>query len=374
MSASIDDLASRCIRCGFCLESCPTFLETGEETESPRGRIHLAKAATRGEVAWPVIRSPLNHCLGCRACETACPSGVEYGALLEIARAALGPSPQQRRAVQLATNRAAVRLGAWIGRWMRHVPGSRQPMPTIQPVTLRPLAPCASGPSVALLEGCAMRVLFPNVHVATRNLLARAGMQVSRVDLGCCGALHAHNGMLDAGKTRAERVRTRAGGTPVVVNSAGCGAWLKECGVPALDVSEAIGNLDLSAARWDGVVTYHEACHLVHGQKVSAGPRSLIQSVPGVRFVELPEADVCCGSAGVYSMVESEMAHRLRDRKWGHIERALSAPAGSQPPTVVLGNPGCHAWIADAAKRAGSPIQVLHLAEFLEFALVGARR
>jgi glycolate oxidase iron-sulfur subunit len=160
----------------------------------------------------------------------------------------------------------------------------------------------------------------------------------------------------------------------VVVNSAGCGAWLKECGVPALDISEAIGTLDLSAARWDGVVTYHEACHLVHGQKISAGPRSLIQSVPGVRFVELPEADVCCGSAGVYSMVEPEMAHRLRDRKWGHIERALSAPAGSRPPTVVLGNPGCHAWIADAAKRTGSPIQVLHLAEFLEFALVGARR
>lgn len=376
MSPTISDIASKCIRCGFCLESCPTFLVTGEETESPRGRIYLIKSADLNQIPWNETRTHVDQCLGCRGCETACPSGVEYGKLLELARGHLQPSPSQQLATELATRPTLLRFHLTIARMFRlkRVPKwlqnklSQDPGETSLPTAQhqRPFANTvgASDREIAFLEGCAMRVLFPNVHSASRSLLTITGHAIFAGELGCCGALHAHVGMLSEGRKRAESVGQRAQGRTVVTNSAGCGSWLKECGIPTQDISEAIENLDLESARWQGTVTYHDACHLAHGQGIIKTPRDLIQAVPGVKYVELAEADLCCGSAGTYNLTQPRMARRLLSRKWEHIERS-----GAQ--TVVLGNPGCHAWIAQAAREHRDHIRILHLSEFLEEALRG---
>jgi glycolate oxidase iron-sulfur subunit len=449
----LSDLTSHCIRCGFCLESCPTFVLTGHETESPRGRIYLARNADEGTLDWEAARLHLDRCLGCRACETACPSGVEYGAILEIARdrlEGLRGHATKRALLSGMTNPKALRAQLGLGRLLpgkkvpallsRLLSGEAPEVDRPRPRPARDLPPLDESrqPSlrgeVYLLEGCAMRVLFPAVHQATRRLLRRIGFAVRETDQGCCGALHAHNGYLDQARSLAEGlVGAMPEDLPVVVNSAGCGSTMKEYGallgpgVPSealvqpqdaepetaqataaegrkaarempgepsarlarqaapapppnggaggafarrvLDVSEFLLSHGLVEALREsegveGVATYHDACHLAHGQGVRSEPRALLEAVPGLRLVPLPESEMCCGSAGIYNLTQPKLARDLLERKWANVEKTGAS-------LVATGNPGCHAWIEQASREHGGQVRVLHTIELLEAAFSG---
>jgi len=387
--ATISDLAAHCIRCGFCLESCPTFLITGKETESPRGRIYLIRSADAGSLDWaePGLTEHIDTCVGCRNCETACPSGVEYGPLLELARSRMeqarhanGKELLLKSVTHPGQLKAQLLLSKlWPG---RRVPGfvsrlitKEKPeadKPHIHRAGSWPTLDEASCPrirgEVSLLVGCAMGVLFPRVHEATRRLLRRVGY-VARDVTGCCGALHEHNGFAKEASEMAEGVVARNVGRVLVVNSAGCGSFLKEhTGAKVEDISEFLvrnGLLEqMGAAKVAAKVTYHDACHLAHGQKITQQPRDLIRAIPGVRYVELKEADLCCGSGGIYNLTQPTLARQILERKWANV---VATGAG----IVVTGNPGCHAWIEQRSREAGGRVKVMHTAEFLESALSG---
>jgi glycolate oxidase iron-sulfur subunit len=393
----LPELTTHCIRCGFCLEACPTYSETGNELQSPRGRIYLVRSADEGRLRWQEdVRPHLEPCLGCRACETACPSGVEYGAILELARDRIEqdrPNFVKKALLRSTTEPGLLKVNLALGRlW----PGDRVPgfvsralsgheaevdLPQAEPAGNWPPIPAAELPElrgeVYLLEGCAMRVLYPRVHQATRRLLRRVGYAVREVPQGCCGALHAHSGYLASAREMArDLVKAFADREiPVVVNSAGCGSTIKEYGAligedafarRTQDISEFLLEAGLTVALQTSPgleidLTYHDACHLAHGQRIRLAPRELLRAIPGVRFVELEEADTCCGSAGVYNVLQPQMARRLLERKWGHIQR-------TQATVVATGNPGCHAWMAQAAREHERTVLVHHTAEVLEMA------
>ncbi len=401
----VEDLTAQCIRCGFCLEDCPTFTETGSELESPRGRIYLVRSAVEGKLRWQEdVKPHLDRCLGCRACETACPSGVQYGAILEFARDKIEqekPSALKKGFLAGTTSPTILRTQLNLARLLpgKRVPGplskllsgetAEADLPTL-PTALKgdPLAgmdqaslPAVKG-EVYLLEGCAMRVLYPHVHWATRRLLRRIGYVVREVPQGCCGALHAHNGYLDEAKKMGNSlVQTLSGDLPIVVNSAGCGSTMKEYGhlleteagaefaKRTFDLSEFLlqNGLQEELAKAKGLsqrITYHDACHLSHGQKITEAPRALLKSIPNAEYVELPESLTCCGSAGIYNVVQPKLARRLLNRKWKHVE-------STQATVVAMGNPGCHGWIAQASRETGGRIEVVHTAELLERAFSG---
>jgi glycolate oxidase iron-sulfur subunit len=400
----LDELTARCIRCGFCLEACPTFQLTGEETESPRGRIYLIRSADEGVLDWEATRPHMDRCLGCRACETACPSGVEYGQIFEIARHRLEQARTHRTKRALLkglTDPKSVARQLKLGRLL---PGRRIPAllskllsgqaaeadkPIAQQQIQNPKSKIANPQGeVYLLEGCVMRVLFPRVHEATRRLLARIGYAVRDVEQGCCGSLHLHAGFVDEARVRAEGLTGQlAGDLPIIVNSAGCGSTMKEFDKVSgqgsavseqeastfssrvFDASEflvAHGLLDelKSAPGLQITATYHDACHLAHGQGLRSQPRQLLEAVPGLKLVPLDDADTCCGSAGIYNLTQPKLARLLLERKWANIEKTRAS-------VVAMGNPGCHAWIAQAAREHGSPIKVLHTMELLEAAFTG---
>ncbi|HZH98274.1 MAG TPA: heterodisulfide reductase-related iron-sulfur binding cluster, partial [Fimbriimonadaceae bacterium] len=383
---------------------------TGEETESPRGRIYLARSAEEQGLDWiEGVKPHLDRCLGCRACETACPSGVRYGELLELAREEIemrAPHRAKHALLSGMTSPALMKVQLLLGKLY---PGRRIPkflsrmlsgqapeadMPRAQSSGIyAPLQeselPAVRG-HVLLLEGCVMRVLFPGVHEATRRLLRRVGFEVAEVDLGCCGALHAHAGYHSQGLERAHKLFERAKGLPIIVNSAGCGSFLKDFllsheappALKAVGPAAAVDETNLASAAsergdsatavvrsqpleseapkvWDisefllgqgladalastaGLkhrVTYHDACHLAHGQGVRKEPRKLLEAIPLLELVELGESDRCCGSAGIYNLTQPGLARELLDRKWGFVQE-------SGAEIVVSGNPGCHAWI-----------------------------
>lgn len=379
----LSDLTAQCIRCGFCLESCPTFRLTGQETESPRGRIHLVKAANEGLISMDGVRPHLEACLGCRACETACPSGVRYGAILEEAKDRLGPSLKARFLVELisrprilgvALRLAPKKMGA-------PKPGLKAEWPALE-VGSSPLGRSATSGSfepspptgedfqllpikgkVAFLEGCAMRVTHPRAHEAARRLLRRVGFEVVPVDLGCCGSLHAHNGQVVAAKAMREKAVGLAAGLPLVADSAGCGAWLRDHpGSGVVDVSvflweNGLADLLAQAPGSKMKAAYHDACHHSHGQGVRNQPRELLRSVPGLELLELPSPETCCGSAGIYSSLQPKTAKQL-------LESKVEAIRSTGADTIVTGNPGCLAWI-----QKGMPhFPVLHTVEVLEMA------
>lgn len=390
MEKDLSELTTHCIRCGFCLESCPTFVTTASELESPRGRIYLVRSAAEGKLRWEEdVRPHLDRCLGCRNCETACPSGVEYGAILEMARDRIERAkPDRAKQMLLAstTHPGVLRAQLALGKLLpgRRIPNllsralsgedaeadrpSPQKMSTLSPLDESALPPVRG--EVYLLEGCAMRVLFPRVHLATRRLLRRVGFRVREVPQGCCGALHAHNGDLaEAEKLALGLAGAMPGDLPVVVNSAGCGSTMKEYADRSFasrvfDAAEFLYEQGLIAelSKSAGLarrVTYHDACHLAHGQRITRAPRELVKAVPGIDFVELPEADMCCGSAGIYNLTQPKMARTLVERKYANV-------AATGASTVVTGNPGCHAWMAQAAREHGSVVRVVHTMEFLE--------
>jgi glycolate oxidase iron-sulfur subunit len=324
---------------------------------------------------------------------------VEYGLILEMARDRLETEREDKAKTALLTGLTRPKLlktNLALGKLM---PGKRVPAflsraisgqaaeadrPEAQSLAnLPPLDHAALPPvkgEVYLLEGCAMRVLFPRVHQVTRRLLRRAGFVVREVDQGCCGSMHAHNGHLDDARVlAAELMGAMPGDLPVIVNSAGCGSTMKAYGhlfahpegpeafaARVFDLSEFLVNNGLveELARAPGLakkVTYHDACHLAHGQKIWEAPRTLIRSIPGIQYIELPEADTCCGSAGIYNVTQPASARTMLDRKWKNVEATGAS-------IVATGNPGCHAWIAQAAREKGRRVEVLHTAELLESA------
>ena len=395
----IDEIR-KCVHCGICLPQCPTYRVLGEEMDSPRGRIYLMRAAAEGRVGLnETFQRHIDLCLGCRACETACPSGVRFGSLLEATRAQLrraGPPPRRRLLDRfvLSVFPEPARLGAALAafklykrsgiRALVRASGALRQFPRLAAmeallddvpaaVSLPELVP-ARGRAVGrvgLLTGCVQRHLYPNVNRDTARLLSLAGFDVVIPGTqGCCGALDLH-----AGRAEAHAARARALGAAfpadldfIVTNAAGCGAAMKEYGhhVPSLesfasrvrDVSELLADAELPLGALDLTVTYHDACHLAHGQRVRQEPRRLLARIPGVRLVELGDSDLCCGSAGVYNLLEPEMARDLLDRKIARI-----AETGAR--VVAAANPGCLLQIAAGCRERGLDVTLVHPVELL---------
>ncbi|MEW6306953.1 MAG: (Fe-S)-binding protein [Verrucomicrobiota bacterium] len=396
-----------CVHCGLCLSSCPTYLETGNENDSPRGRIYLMRAVQGDRL--PLADTTVKHidlCLGCRACEAACPSGVHYGELLESTRDHL-EQRHQRSLFQRFLRRVAIervfpfparlklallparilkRLGltAFLPKFARDalqlIPRhtTEAQLPENLPAALQP-----ARARVGFIQGCVMSVMFGDTNHASVALLNRAGCDViTPADQVCCGALYAHSGKLADARECARRniaAFEALNLDGIIINAAGCGSTLKEYGhllhddpawaaraqafsAKVKDLTEwlAQSGLKPSSAAPGKTVTYHDACHLAHPQRITKPPRDLLRAVVGNRLVDLPESDVCCGSAGSYNLTEPEMAERLQKRKIDNILKT-----GAQ--IVVTTNPGCILQIRAGLDKAGAGhIRVLHIADFLD--------
>jgi glycolate oxidase iron-sulfur subunit len=418
--AGIDyELFLDCVHCGLCTASCPTYLELGDENDSPRGRIYLMRSVTDGRLPLTgEVRRHLELCLDCRACETACPSGVQYGKLIEPFRVAmeqaegsqakssdwfhrwilfqLFPYPERMRKA-LVPARIAQRLGlvrlAEVTGLLRMLPPrlrqlvqmlpppskAHKPLPEFLPAIGRRRA------RVALFTGCVADVMFRSTHWATARVLQQNGCDVVIPhDQVCCGAIHYHAGSSEPARELADRnarVFDASGVDAVIVNVAGCGSMLKDYGHhwddaghdareqlagKVRDVNEFLDQLGLIApeGRIELVATYHDACHLGHAQKVREAPRRLLESIPGLKLVELPETEVCCGAAGTYNLTEPEMAGRLSRRKLDNILKT-----GAQ--AVLTANAGCLLQIQREARQQGHRFWVAHPMDLLDLSYRG---
>jgi glycolate oxidase iron-sulfur subunit len=433
-------LIDKCVHCGFCLPSCPTYLLWGEEMDSPRGRIYLMEAGLDGRVGMsPGFVRHFDACLGCMACVTACPSGVQYSPLIEATRGQIERRYERsfsdrlfRRAIfALFPYPARLRfalapLALWslvVGRRSlvrRTADGAPRPTSDQRPAPSRQepsslfarlramleLAPAITWRSlvsraaertpaagarrltVGLLTGCVQRIAFPKVNEATVRVLAAEGCDVvAPREQGCCGALALHAGRLEEARAFARQtiaVFDRAGVEQIAVNAAGCGSSMKEyrqllADDPAWadrarvfsarvrDVSEIVSELGEPRATRHPLplrVAYQDACHLAHAQGVRRQPRDLLQSIPGIELLPVAEQDICCGSAGIYNLVEPAPARELGDRKVAHI-------AVTAPDVVATGNPGCTLQMAAAARRAGRTLVIRHPIEILDASIRG---
>ncbi len=404
------ELLFDCVHCGLCLEACPTYLVTRAEMDSPRGRIYLMKSLAEGRLELDLNAARhLDLCLGCRGCETACPSGVHYGRLIEDARAyveknyrrgildrlrrgfigAVFPYPNRLRALLaplVLAERLHLRgaLEAILPRpfrdWVELLPPTRRDRRA--PAELR--EPVETGaPTVVVHHGCVAQVLANSENINSERLLLAAGYRVLRMqNTVCCGALDLHAGCDTRARTfaRANVGALKSLAPDAIVSAAsGCSAAIAEYGEvlkddPGLvaDAQEVASKVrDLSSLLLErrpdfhGLqcsVTWHDACHLAHGLGVRGSPRQLLQSIPGVHLIELAESDICCGSAGSYNLTEPIMARTLAQRKAANI-------IATGADYVVLANPGCEFQIAAELKRRGAKTRVIHIADFLTFAL-----
>jgi glycolate dehydrogenase iron-sulfur subunit len=416
------EVVGDCVHCGFCLTACPTYELWGEEMDSPRGRIHLIGQLLDGAEASPAAALHLDRCLGCMACVPACPSGVRYDRLIEAARwwaaepaepvRALPPRSARQRTLRaaifatfpyparlrllLGPLRAAQRTGAdrllrsklaerlvpEVGAALRVAPGreSRGRLRGRLPELV-----AARGQRravVGMLTGCVQQVFFPQVNQATARVLASEGCDVViPAGQGCCGALSLHDGRRSEAATFARRlIETfeRTGVDAIVVNSAGCGSVMKEyadllrddpqwaaraeaMSAKVADFSEFLADFGPAATRHPLPITvaYHDACHLASAQRITRQPRELLRAIPELQVAELPDAGICCGSAGIYNLVQPGPARQLGARK-------ASSVAGTGADLVVSGNPGCALQIASALAAAGTAKPVAHLAEVLD--------
>jgi glycolate oxidase iron-sulfur subunit len=418
-----------CVHCGLCLEACPTYVHTADENDSPRGRIYLMRAVEEGRLALGsnAFSRHIDRCLGCRACESACPAGVEYGQLLEAARADIYGSGQRRgwtsRLLRLALRHvwlrpARLRLAFALARALRD---SRLPrlllrtkasrllpsraefalalLDASSPVPLHASAREPSGAAavagddaqasapepekVALLfEGCVTEGLFARVNRATARVLEANGLAARRPrGQVCCGALHAHAGDLGGARALARRnveAFEDEGGAPVVTNAGGCGAMLvayahlladdaeyaeraRAFSARVRDVSQQLDAEGLRAGAPLGApaVTYDASCHLLHGQGARVEPLRLLGSIEGLRLAPLEGAEVCCGGAGVYNLLEEELSARV-------LEEKLRRVAETGATVLATGNPGCHMQLGAGARLRGMDLKVVHPVELLD--------
>jgi len=403
-----------CVHCGFCLQACPTFLATGDEADSPRGRIELMRALETGELSPgdANVALHLDRCLGCRGCETVCPSGVRYGQGLEAARALLaerrpGGVPLLARVALTALTGAGVsrvvyalarlvratglprRLAGWgrvrfalgmLGasapqaggrRWRSVKVGGGGPR-----TTLHHPPPSSPTSTVLLFRGCIMDGLFSHVHDATIRTLQLNGYTVQEVPAQvCCGALHAHAGL----RSEARRLATAnvaafgPSDTPIVVNSAGCGAMLKEYAhlvegggagtafaARIRDVTELLAERGpRPGAPLDTTVAYDPPCHLLHAQRIAEPPERVLRAIPVLRLTSMPDAAQCCGSAGLFTLAEPEMSRAVLAPK-------VASLAQARPRVVATGNPGCLMQLGAGLAAAGVPASVRHPVELLD--------
>ena len=416
-------LVADCVHCGFCLPACPTYVLWGRETDSPRGRIAMIKGGLENETdLTDRIARHFDTCLGCMACVTACPSGVQYDKLLSAARPqverrvdrpvtdrlfrrlifSLFPYPHRLRVASLALwayQKLGVQRLARLTRLLNLLPPRLRAMEALMPpISLRRawaeaprLAPAVGKRRrrVGLLLGCVQRVFFEEVNAATIRVLTAEGCDVIiPASQGCCGALMFHAGMeddaigaarrfIDVFESEASDVDT------IVINSAGCGSTLKEYGhllrddpryaerarllsAKCKDISEFLTELEPRTTRHPVPmqVAYHDACHLQHAQGIALEPRQVLATIPGLKVHEVPEAGICCGSAGIYNLVEPNTAKDLGKRKAQHIE-STGADA------LVSSNPGCLLQIAGCLEEAGTPKRTFHMIELVDASIKG---
>jgi glycolate oxidase iron-sulfur subunit len=404
--------------------SCPTFVETGLEPESPRGRIYLIRAVQEGRI--PMSDTVVEHldlCLGCRNCEAVCPSGVPYGRIIEGARAQIMAQSEERprsyrlraavlRALFLHPGR--IRTLATLLRWyqatglqlalrrtgaLRLLPKPLREMEDLTPRVSRRAFRVKRGVAraagvatarVAFFAGCIMPYTNAETQAATMRVLRRTGCDVTTpIEQVCCGALLVHNGDRDAARRLARRnidVFEASGSDAIVVNAAGCGSTLKEygellAGDPAYaeraeqfahrvkDVTELLAGRPFG----DGLgalpmrVTYQDSCHLAHAQRVKDQPRRLLRSIPGLELVEMPNADRCCGSAGIYNIVQRDMSAKLLTSKMEEVQQV-------EPDAIVTANPGCMIQLETGVRREGMHAEVLHVIDLLDRSFTAGER
>ncbi|MGH7800153.1 MAG: glycolate oxidase subunit GlcF [Thermodesulfobacteriota bacterium] len=416
------DIIHDCVHCGFCLSSCPTYLETGNELDSPRGRIYLMKSALEGRI--PLGESLVKHldlCLGCLACEPACPSGVRYGKLIESGRSqierrfsrpfsekfyrsflfSIFPYPKRLKLLlpflllyQATGINRLIRSSRILHILSKKLTHMEEMLPSTKFSSIfssLPEVTPAKGKGryrVALLTGCAQSVLFPETNAATVRVLSQNGCEVFiPKNQGCCGALSLHSGRLSEARDFARSnvdIFEKYDVDAVIVNAAGCGSTMKEYGEllendpyyaergdkirkKTKDVMEFLADIGLQGELKELKlkITYQDACHIAHAQRIKAHPRKVIMQIPGIEFVELPESDLCCGSAGIYNLTEPDMADKLLERKISKLKET-----GAQ--VLLAGNPGCLMQIGMGIKRYGLNIKTAHPIELLDWAYRGS--
>ena len=358
-----EELAARCVSCGMCLPACPTFDLLDQESDAPRGRIHLMQAMVAGTLEVEDGRDALDRCLGCRACEPACPAGVKYGEMLEIVRSGGGQKPHRivtllLRAVERPRLLGMLMRGRALARFApSSLAASARAMDPPRRVTWEHRRPGA--PKAVVLRGCVMQHAFGSAQQAAVDVLARSGYDVIELpEQGCCGALHLHNGELDRGEELRSKLLALVPEDAILVStSAGCGAALRERDARVLDLTEAVMRSPEPPSQPAGSepVAVFDACHLRHAQRVIAPTRELLRS-SGYAPVELAGAGRCCGAAGVYSLTQPALSLELRASR---VEAIIASGAA----TVSCGNPGCALQLRAGLAEAGSSVRVAHPAE-----------
>ena len=412
------DIINDCVHCGFCLSTCPTYLETGNELDSPRGRIYLMKSVLEQNI--PLGSSVVDHldkCLGCLACETSCPSGVKYRFLIENSRSQiekhykrglkdrltrdfifkLFPYPDRLKPLLpllYLYDRSGLRRLFQSRRTRRVIPAAIQNMIDMIPSVKNflhkemPEIMRAEGNRryrVGILKGCVQDAWFSNVNRSTVNVLVKNGCDVLiPPDQGCCGALSIHSGRLDEGRKFARKLIDSflsLNLDAIIVNSAGCGSSVKDyikllkhdssysekakkISSITKDIMEFLDEAGLNTGlkKMEMSVTYQDACHIVHGQKISDSPRKLLKMIPGIDFIELPESDHCCGSAGIYNLIQPDMSADILERK---MKNVISTGADY----LAVSNPGCLMQLQKGARLSDANIRIVHPVEILDKAI-----
>ena len=413
-----DDLLRDCVHCGFCLPACPTYMLWHEEMDSPRGRIYLMQMAANGNAS-AMDQSFVEHfdrCLGCMSCMSACPSGVQYDKLIEATRAqierlhrrpfferlhrdmifALFPHPERLRALAVPLRiyqRLGIRSLVEKSGLLRLLPERLRAMHELLPDYEYASCPEHVMPvgtprrRVGLVIGCVQRVFFNRVNAATVRVLAAEGCEVfAPQSQGCCGALATHVGREEESLEAARQmidIFEKLNVDDIAINAAGCGSNLKSYGhilrddpqyaerakqfaAKCRDVSEILSSLEPTAERHPVKLraAYQDSCHLLHSQGLRTQPRSLLRGIPELELVELPESHVCCGSAGVYNLLEPATAHQLGERKAAHVVRAKAE-------ALISGNPGCMLQISKELRRMNRSIPTCHFIEVLDASIQG---